>query len=111
MSQYMLLLCDCGHFYNRSRDEQERIVTEFVEWARQLREQKRMVGGNPVAPTGRVVAMKGDQVTDTPYEPTPEMLGGYFLIEAEDYTDAVGVAKGCPGLKWGESVQVREIGH
>jgi hypothetical protein len=38
-----------------------------------------------------------------------DMIGGYVVIEANDYAAAVAVAKGCPILENGGAVEVREI--
>lgn len=33
-------------------------------------------------------------------------ISGYSVIEASDFSSAVDIAKGCPGLKYGGSVEV-----
>ena len=111
MPQFMLLLRDCGHFYNRTPAEMEQIVQEFTAWARNLQAEKRLVDANPFANTGRIVTAEGDRIVDSPFEGGDNMIGGFFLIEVDDYDQATTVARECPGLKWGESVEVRAIGH
>jgi hypothetical protein len=36
-------------------------------------------------------------------------IGGYSIVEAEDFEAAVALAKGCPGLVWGGGVEVGEF--
>jgi hypothetical protein len=48
-------------------------------------------------------------VVDGPYTETKEVIGGYFLIEAADESEAVEIAKACPGLTRGGVVEVRGI--
>lgn len=111
MPNYLMLLRDGGHFYRRSPEEMKQIVQEFTDWARKLRDEERLVDANPLGNVGRVVSAKDGQTTDSAFAETREMIGGYFIVEAKDIDEATAVAKGSPGLKWGESVEVREIGH
>jgi hypothetical protein len=46
--------------------------------------------------------------TDGPYAETKEQLGGYYLIEAKDREEAIGVAARIPGA-WIGSVEVRPV--
>ena len=46
--------------------------------------------------------------TDGPFAETREQLGGYYLIEAQDLDDAIGVAARIPGARMG-SIEVRPI--
>jgi hypothetical protein len=47
-------------------------------------------------------------VTDGPFAETREQLGGYFLIEAKDLDEALGIAARIPGAKKG-TVEVRPM--
>jgi hypothetical protein len=47
-------------------------------------------------------------VTDGPFAETREQLGGYFLIEAENLDEAIGIAGRIPGARKG-TVEVRPI--
>ncbi|MGY4385856.1 hypothetical protein ACVWYN_002904 [Pedobacter sp. UYP24] len=55
---------------------------------------------------GRVVK-HNSVVTNGPYAEIKESIGGVLLIRAEDYDDAVEIAKGCPILHWGATVEIR----
>ena len=46
--------------------------------------------------------------TDGPFAETKEQLGGYFLIEAKDFNDAIRVASRIPSARTG-SIEVRPI--
>lgn len=46
--------------------------------------------------------------TDGPFAETKEALGGYYLIEAKDLDEAIGIAARIPGARDG-SVEVRPI--
>ena len=40
-----------------------------------------------------------------------EQLSGYFIILADNMEKAIEIAKSCPSLKFGESVEVIALGH
>jgi len=46
--------------------------------------------------------------TDGPFAETREQLGGYYLIEAKDLDEAIGIAARLPTAKHG-SIEVRPI--
>jgi hypothetical protein len=47
-------------------------------------------------------------VTDGPFAETKEQLGGFFLIEAEDFDAAVRIAAKWPGARFGD-IEVRPV--
>lgn len=48
-------------------------------------------------------------VTDGPYMESKEMVGGFFVVRAESLEAAIEIAKGCPDLELGGSVEVRDV--
>jgi hypothetical protein len=48
-------------------------------------------------------------VTDGPYSESQEILGGFFMIEAADYDEAVEIARTCPHLGKGKRIEVRQV--
>jgi hypothetical protein len=36
-------------------------------------------------------------------------IGGYFLIRARDYQQAVSIAENCPHLRYGGTIEIRQI--
>ena len=110
MAQYMLLIRGDDEV-QRSPEEMQSVIQEYIAWARRLREENRMLGGDELESRGKVVKGSGAglQVSDGPYTETKEVIGGYFLIEADNESHAVEIAKACPGLKRGGVVEVRGI--
>jgi hypothetical protein len=45
-------------------------------------------------------------VTDGPFAETREQLGGYYLIDAKDLDEAIGIAARIPGARWG-TIEIR----
>ena len=47
-------------------------------------------------------------VTDGPFAETREHLGGYFLVDANDLDEAIGIAARIPGARKG-TVEIRPV--
>src|SRR5262245_14767468 len=63
--------------------------------------------GDALNEEGKVVTAK--VVTDGPFVESKEVLGGYSVVQADSIEAAAKHAKGCPGLLYGGSVEVRQL--
>jgi hypothetical protein len=113
MSTYMLLLYDNpAAFANVTPEQMQQVIGEYIAWAQKLGQEGKLEGGQKLKDEGGKVlrgAGKQTSVVDGPYSETKEVIGGYYLIKAKDYQDAVEIAKTCPHVKYGPKVEVREI--
>jgi hypothetical protein len=59
---------------------------------------------------GRVLQKQNGKlsVIDGPFAEAKEVLGGFFVIEAANYDEAVEAAKTCPHMEFG-TIEVRQI--
>ena len=46
---------------------------------------------------------------DGPFSESKEAIAGFFIIQADSLEEAVEIAKNCPGLDYGQTVEVRAI--
>ncbi len=75
-----------------------------------LTEQGSLLGAQPLEQSGKQVTGTGKVVTDGPFMEGKEIVGGYLMCKAADYTEAVEISKGCPILEFEDGrVEVREI--
>jgi hypothetical protein len=113
MSQFILLLHETpADFSNVSADELQQIIGEYIAWRRRIEAEGKYVASNKLKDEGgRHVSMRNGQarVVDGPYAEAKEVMGGYFVINAADYDEAVEISKGCPHLKYGGWIEIREI--
>jgi hypothetical protein len=63
--------------------------------------------GDGLKGEGRVVNAK--LVTDGPFVEAKEVVGGFTIVQAETIDDAAQLAKGCPCLLIGGTVEVRPL--
>jgi len=90
--------------------EQTQAMTKrWIDWIGGIAEKGNLVDrGNRLENTGKVVK-PNNIVTNGPFTEIKESLGGYSMIKADSYEAAVEIAKGCPGLSLGGSVEVRLV--
>jgi hypothetical protein len=102
----MLMLRDTGFPTNISAEEIQAIVERYGSWMARVR----ATGQKLYDHEGKVVVRKdgGVAVTDGPYVESKEVIGGYFVVEAEDYDAAAKLLEDCPHLDFG-SIEIRRI--
>ena len=87
------------------------IFARYRAWGQKLRDAGRILGSNKLEDkSGRVLrSVSGElHITDGPYAETKDVLGGYFLVSAETYEDAVKLCRDCPHLDFG-AIEVRQV--
>jgi hypothetical protein len=86
------------------------IMHEFGQWMARMKADDAVLGTNGLAPTGKVLRGKrGASATDGPYVEAKEVVGGYVLIQAENFDRAVEYARDCPGLNYNLAVEIRPV--
>ena len=93
-------------------EEVRQRVGEYSQWAGRLRQQGVRVDGEKLRRETRI--LRGTDagavvVAEERSEAGQDSIAGYFLIEARNYEQAVKVAEGCPHLKYGGTIEVRQI--
>ena len=108
--KYMLLIYASGNATNES--EREKCYKESTQLAHDLKAQGKFLSANPLQPvaTATTVRLREGKrvVTDGPFAETREQLGGYFLVDARDLDDAIGIAARIPAARWG-TVEIRPV--
>ena len=108
--KYMLLVYGA----EREWDEpyREACYAESRELVNDINAKGQFVATSPLHPTPTAASVRvrdGKRlVTDGPFAETREQLGGYYLIEAKDLDEAVGLAAGIPSARTGH-VEVRPL--
>lgn len=112
MRQFMLILQENpADFAHITPDEMQRIIERYTAWADALAAKGRLVDGIKLQEEGgRLLTRAGGRtsVTDAAYAEAKEVIGGVFIIKAEDYDEAVQLASDCPHLEHGK-ILLREI--
>jgi hypothetical protein len=99
-----------GRERSASPEQLQKNMEKWVAWFKELDANGRMKDpGNPLATSGKVVTGQRKIVSDGPFAEAKDVVGGYILIEAETLAEATDIAKGCPILEVGGSVEVRPV--
>ena len=115
MSRYLLVARDTGDWEttaaNSSPDEIQAIIGRYIAWSEKLAKNGNLVLSEKLKDgEGRVVKGNGRdmRVMDGPHVESKEVIGGFWVVEADSYEHAVQLASECPHLDFG-SLEVRAI--
>lgn len=112
MPQFILMLREENvNFAAYSPEDYQKLVAEFEKFNTKLLQSGKLIGSaNLKKSTAKTLRLQDDQVAiDGPYCETKEAVAGIFLYYADDIDEAVELAKDCPFLPIGGSVEVREV--
>lgn len=110
MAQFLLLLhADPTKFIQMPAEDRQKWFGKYMAWGNQAREGGYLLGSNKLVDDGGKIMRGQKPVTDGPYSETKEVLGGYYLVEAADYKQAVERAKNHPHLEHGGTIEVRQV--
>lgn len=113
MSQFIVLVRETpGQFDELSPEEMQQLIQRYHAWGTALAAQGRVVLSHKLRDdAGRVVrgaAAGGMSVTDGPFAEGKEVVGGFWIIQADDFEAAVETISTHPHLENG-SLEIREI--
>lgn len=111
--KYLCLICnDEKAFDALPAAEQERVVAEHQAFAAELQQRGQLIAGEALQPVSTAVTVRiaggKSVVSDGPFAETKEQMGGFYLIEARDLTEATQIAQRIPHAGFG-SVEVRPV--
>ena len=90
-----------------SPEEIQGIMKQWENWMGNMAAQNKLISiGSRLSPEG-LTLKPNNVITNGPYTEIKEIVGGYTLIRADSLEDAAEIAKGCPILNVGGSVEVR----
>ena len=88
------------------------MTAEYTEFTKGIIQAGQFKAGDRLKPTSSAstVRVRNGQVaiTDGPFAETREQLGGYYLVDAKNLDEAIGIAARVPGAKHG-SIEVRPV--
>jgi hypothetical protein len=111
--KYMLLIYDDEQVRGKSSEaERKQMYGEYSQLTGQIQSARQYVAGSGLQPTATATSVRirnGQRlITDGPFAETREQLGGYYLVEAGDLDEAIGIAARIPSARQG-TVEVRPL--
>lgn len=111
-SAFMLLFRNGGAeaHAHLTAEQKEQLTRQWNDWYDGLAAKGKVQHGQPLGLNGRVVSGTfGSKVTDGPYAEAKEVVAGYLFLTVADLDEATAIAKQCPGLPIGLTVEVRPL--
>ena len=87
---------------------QERMGRWFA-WSEKMNSKGIEHKGHALNPTGRSISGPDKVITDGPFLEGKEIIGGYYVVKANNYEEVVEIAKDFPEFDLGGTVEIREI--
>ena len=111
--KYLCLIYEAESLYaTMSKADMGTMMAEYGTFTEEIQKGGQYVAGEALKPvqTATTIRIRNGQlsVTDGPFAETKEQLGGFYLIEAADLTEALRIAGRIPSAKTG-SIEVRPI--
>jgi len=115
MKFLLLTYIDEKDWFGKPEAERQELMGDAMPHVQRLLADGKFLGGAPLLPvsTASTVRLRDGQplITDGPYAETREQVGGYALIEAVDFEEAVRIAAGFLGTRSPSITEVRQIGE
>jgi hypothetical protein len=95
-----------------SESEREHCYAESAQLSQTLHSKGQFLDASPLHPVSTATSVRVRDgrrlVTDGPFAETREQLGGYYLIEAQDLDEAIGIAEKIPPARVG-TIEIRPV--
>ena len=95
-----------------SDPEREDCYVKSAKLARDLHSGGNYLDASPLHPIATATSIRVREgkrlVTDGPFAETREQLGGYYLINARDLDEAIGIAERVPAARFG-TIEIRPV--
>lgn len=104
-----MLIRENVDYGNLTAQEMQEDIEKHIKWVEELVERGHFKNGNPLDSKGSCIKGDGRMVTDGPYIESKECVSGFYFLLARSLEEATELAKGCPSLNLGASVEIREI--
>jgi hypothetical protein len=111
--QYVLLIYEEEKKWAKMTDaDRGQLMGEYGKLTEDMKAKKQWVDGAPLQPVSSATSVRvrdGKRlVTDGPFAETKEQLGGFYLVEAKDLDEALGLAARIPSARGG-TIEVRPV--
>jgi hypothetical protein len=92
-----------------SPQQMQEYLQGFQAWIASLTKAGKISSCGPLAAHGKTVNGPTGEVSDGPYAEAKDLVGGYTVLSAGDFNEATDIARGCPFLGVGGTVEIRPV--
>lgn len=110
MKKFLLLLHeDIEQMKTLSPKEMGELTKAHMNWATNLAESGHLISGDGLNEKGVLISGKDSVIKDGPYMESKELIGGYYLLQADNMDTVLELARDCPCHIWGGTTEIRPI--
>jgi hypothetical protein len=109
MEKFMLIFQGQKAAEQASAEQMQENMAKWMAWIDKLAKAGKYVGGEPLHATGKIIKGNAKTVTDAVFAEGREIIGGYFIVNAADYDEAVALCEDYPDYGNGGAVIVRQV--
>lgn len=91
-----------------SPEQMQANIKLWQDWIAGIAAQGKFVGTNQLGREGKTLK-PNNVVTSGPYAEVKEIVGGYVIVKADSMDEVLKTAEGCPVLKSGGNVEIRDL--
>ncbi|HSE26499.1 MAG TPA: YciI family protein [Pyrinomonadaceae bacterium] len=111
--KYLLLIYQNEQSWSGLTDQERRdIYAEYGKFSEEIKGSGHYVSGSELHPASTATSVRVRDgkalTTDGPFAETKEQLGGYYLVEAKNLDEAIGLAARIPSARMG-TIEVRPL--
>jgi hypothetical protein len=106
---YMLLFRGPDWDRGLSREATQALLDRAIEWFGSVNARGLVKGAAVLDKVGRVVVHRDGAVADGPFVESKEVIGGYLTLDVETIEEATAIARACPTLSHGITVEIRPL--
>jgi hypothetical protein len=93
-------------------EERAHCYVQSAQFAQDLHSGGQYLDASPLHPVSTATSVRVREgkrvITDGPFAETREQLGGYYVIEAKDLDEAIGIAERIPPARFG-TIEIRPV--
>jgi hypothetical protein len=108
-NQHLLLFRGPDWDRGLAPDAAQRLLDDVMAWFEGLNQRGLVKAGQPLAREGAVLSGKSERRFDGPFAESKEVVGGYLLLDVDDFDEAVAIARACPTLAHGIDIEIRPV--
>ncbi len=104
MEKFMLIFQ--GGMQSDGSPEAMEHLGKWLTWVNKLTAAGKYASGEPLLPGGKIIKGNSKNVVDGPFV---EIVGGFFIVNAADYDEAVALCEDYPDYDLGGTIQIRQV--
>ncbi len=110
--KYALLICDDRTLYPDNPEAEQQLMAEYAAFTQELIASGEIAGGDRLGGIETATSVRVREgrtsITDGPFAPTNEQLGGYYIVDVATLDRALELAAKVPSARTGV-VEVRPV--